>query len=86
MKSLFLSLGDGLLVYPIAEADVNQVSIYFPGENSIWYDIRTFAQHNGSETILINVDMESVKPFRFDENDANICFFFRFPFINVVVR
>lgn len=28
-------LGNGLLVYPIAEADVNQVSIYFPGENTV---------------------------------------------------
>ena len=71
-------LGNGLLVYPITEADVNQVSIYFPGENTVrtmkkrsirifilscskvWYDTRTFAQHNGSETALINVDMESV--------------------------
>ncbi len=71
------SLGNGLLIYPITEADVNQVSIYLPGQNTvrktiytkllyyfdfqkIWYDIRTFTQHNGSETILVNVDMESV--------------------------
>jgi len=57
-------IGDGLLVYPIAEADINQVSIYFPGENSVWYDIRTFAQHNGSETVLINVDMESIPVYQ----------------------
>lgn len=28
--------------------------------SKIWYDIRTFAQHNGSDTVLVNVDMESV--------------------------
>jgi len=53
-------VGNGLLVYPVTEADINQVSVYFPGQNTVWYDIRTFAQHNGSETVLINVDMESV--------------------------
>lgn len=60
------------------DADTNQISIYFPGENTVrerkfilfnkkkidiqkvWYDIRTFAQHNGSQTVLVNVDMNSV--------------------------
>jgi alpha-glucosidase (family GH31 glycosyl hydrolase) len=28
-------LGNGLLVYPITEADINQVSIYLPGENTV---------------------------------------------------
>ncbi|CAF4662332.1 unnamed protein product, partial [Rotaria sp. Silwood2] len=53
-------IGNGLLVCPVTEADTNQVSIYFPGENTVWYDIRTFAQHNGLERGLINVNMESV--------------------------
>ncbi|CAF1002078.1 unnamed protein product [Adineta steineri] len=53
-------VGNGLLVYPVTEADINQVSVYFPGQNTVWYDIRTFTQHNGSETALINVDMESI--------------------------
>jgi alpha 1,3-glucosidase len=30
----------------------------------IWYDIRTFAQHKGSETGLINVDMESIPVYQ----------------------
>ncbi|CAF4684394.1 unnamed protein product [Rotaria sp. Silwood1] len=57
-------IGNGLLVCPITEADTNQVSIYFPGENTIWYDIRTFAQHNGSTLSLINVDMESIPVYQ----------------------
>jgi alpha 1,3-glucosidase len=28
-------VGNGLLVYPVTEADTNQVSIYFPGENTV---------------------------------------------------
>jgi alpha-glucosidase (family GH31 glycosyl hydrolase) len=28
-------IGNGLFVYPITEADTNQVSIYFPGENTV---------------------------------------------------
>jgi alpha-glucosidase (family GH31 glycosyl hydrolase) len=28
-------LGNGLLVYPVTEADINQVSVYFPGENTV---------------------------------------------------
>jgi hypothetical protein len=34
-KKLFVSLGNGLLVYPVTEADINQVSVYFPGENTV---------------------------------------------------
>ena len=33
-EDLFM-VGDALLVYPITEADTNQVSIYFPGENTV---------------------------------------------------
>ena len=28
-------IGNGLLVYPVTEADINQVSVYFPGENTV---------------------------------------------------
>ncbi len=28
-------LGNGLLVYPVTDADINQVSVYFPGENTV---------------------------------------------------
>lgn len=38
MKNEERFLGDGLLVYPVTEADVNQVSIYFPGQNSVSED------------------------------------------------
>ncbi|CAF0994522.1 unnamed protein product [Adineta steineri] len=62
-EDLFM-VGNGLLVCPITEADTNQVSIYFPGENTIWYDTRTLIQYNGSETVLINVDMESIPVFQ----------------------
>jgi len=34
-KKLVVSLGNGLLVYPVTEADINQVSVYFPGENTV---------------------------------------------------
>lgn len=28
-------IGDGLLVYPVTEADINQVNVYFPGDNTV---------------------------------------------------
>ena len=28
-------IGNGLLIYPITEADINQVAVYFPGENTV---------------------------------------------------
>ncbi|CAF1344757.1 unnamed protein product [Rotaria sordida] len=62
-EDLFM-VGNGLLVYPVTEADTNQVAIYFPGENTVWYDIRTFTQHNGLQTALINVDMESIPVYQ----------------------
>ncbi|CAF0830952.1 unnamed protein product [Didymodactylos carnosus] len=57
-------IGNSLLVYPITDADVTEVSIYFPGNNTIWYDIRTFIPYNGSETLLITVDMESIPVYQ----------------------
>ncbi|CAF0776287.1 unnamed protein product [Rotaria sordida] len=57
-------IGNGLLVYPVIEADINQISVYFPGENTVWYDIQTYTQYNGSETVLINVDMESIPVYQ----------------------
>ncbi|CAF2946311.1 unnamed protein product [Rotaria sp. Silwood2] len=57
-------VGNGLLVYPVTEADINQISVYFPGENTVWYDIRTYTQYNGSETVLINVDIESIPVYQ----------------------
>lgn len=32
---MFIFLGDSILVYPITEADTNQVLVYFPGENTV---------------------------------------------------
>ncbi|CAF4153328.1 unnamed protein product, partial [Rotaria magnacalcarata] len=57
-------IGNGLLVYPVADADINQISVYFPGENTIWYDLRTFNPYKGSETVLINVNMESIPAYQ----------------------
>ncbi|CAF3417293.1 unnamed protein product [Rotaria socialis] len=57
-------IGNGLLVYPVTDADTNQISIYFPGENTIWYDLRTFNSYKGSETVLINVNMESIPAYQ----------------------
>ena len=28
-------IGNGLLVYPVTEADVDEMSIYLPGENTV---------------------------------------------------
>jgi alpha 1,3-glucosidase len=39
-EDLFM-VGDGLLVYPVTEADTNQVSIYFPGENTVREKVKT---------------------------------------------
>ncbi|CAF1072528.1 unnamed protein product, partial [Didymodactylos carnosus] len=57
-------IGNGLLVHPITDADVTEVSIYLPGDNTIWYDIRTFVPHNSSQTALITVDMESIPVYQ----------------------
>ena len=39
----------------------------------VWYDIRTFAQHSGLETILINIEMESVNPLKCQKYTYIIC-------------
>lgn len=44
----------------MADADTKQIPVYFPGENTVWYNVQNYRQYNGSQIVLINVDMESV--------------------------
>ncbi|CAF1299702.1 unnamed protein product [Adineta ricciae] len=57
-------VGNGLLIYPITDADINQVAVYFPGENTIWYDVRTYIKFEGATTSLVPVDMQSIPVYQ----------------------
>lgn len=40
-------IGEALLVKPVTDAGTSSVSVYLPGEHSLWYDVRTYAALKG---------------------------------------
>ncbi|XP_014273428.1 neutral alpha-glucosidase AB [Halyomorpha halys] len=47
-----LLIGNALLSRPVTEAGVKEVSVYFPGANTVWYDIVTYQPYkHGSSNI-----------------------------------
>lgn len=51
-------LGNALLVHPIVKPNVQQETIYLPGENEFWYDAWTGNQleHHGELTVPVHPD------------------------------
>ncbi|KAL1124579.1 hypothetical protein AAG570_001203 [Ranatra chinensis] len=47
-----LLVGDSLLVRPVTEAGASQVSVYFPGDKTIWYDVESYQLYNHGKTTV----------------------------------
>ncbi|KAH7942006.1 hypothetical protein HPB49_019573 [Dermacentor silvarum] len=50
-------VGSALLVHPVTEAGATKVSVYFPGENEVWYDVETWEKFDGLSTVSIPVTL-----------------------------
>lgn len=57
-------LGDRLLVHPVTQPGVSDVSVYFPGTQDIWYDINTYRKVQGGGTVKIAVTMSKIPVFQ----------------------
>jgi alpha 1,3-glucosidase len=53
-------IGDKLLVHPVTNPGVSEVSVYFPGTQDIWYDVDTYRKIQGGSTVKIAVTMSKV--------------------------
>lgn len=52
----FAFSGDSLLVRPVFSAGETQVTVYFPGKDSVWYDIDTHEVYRqGHATVAVDL-------------------------------
>lgn len=57
-------VGNALLVHPVTEAGATKVSVYFPGENEVWYDVETWEKFDGLSTVSIPVTLSKIPVFQ----------------------
>lgn len=55
-----LFLGDAIMARPVTESKVQQVPVYFPGPDEIWYDLDTFQPYHTNAVVNIPVDINKV--------------------------
>ena len=61
---MFDVLGDALLVHPVVELGVTSVRVYFPGQNTQWYDIDTYQVHYGAGYETVDVTIDKIPVFQ----------------------
>lgn len=60
-----LLVGDSILVRPVFEAGVNEVSVYFPGEGKVnWYDIDTMEVYKKPGAVNVPVTIERIPVYQ----------------------
>ena len=54
---LFL-VGDAILVHPVIRSGETEVSVYFPGDNTLWYEIENYQVYQGPgyQTIPVSIN------------------------------
>lgn len=57
-------VGSALLVHPVTEAGATKVSVYFPGENEVWYDVETWEKFDGLSTVSIPVTLSKIPVYQ----------------------
>ncbi|KAL1417297.1 hypothetical protein MTO96_027023 [Rhipicephalus appendiculatus] len=57
-------VGNALLVHPVTEAGATKVSVYFPGEHEVWYDVETWEKFDGLSTVSIPVTLSKIPVFQ----------------------
>ncbi|XP_069692372.1 neutral alpha-glucosidase AB [Periplaneta americana] len=57
-------LGDKLLVHPVVDKGVSEVSVYFPGPTDIWYDIDNYKKIQGGGAVKIPVTISKIPVFQ----------------------
>ncbi|XP_033624529.1 neutral alpha-glucosidase AB-like [Asterias rubens] len=57
-------IGESLLVKPVTDPGANSVSVYFPGENVVWYDVNTLEKFVGPSTQSVFVNLEKIPVYQ----------------------
>jgi alpha 1,3-glucosidase len=57
-------IGNGLLVRPIAEPDVTQVSLYLPGRRQVWYEWNNDKTRPSPGAVYVDATLESIPVFQ----------------------
>ncbi|XP_057364594.1 neutral alpha-glucosidase AB-like isoform X2 [Daphnia carinata] len=57
-------LGDSILVHPVVRSGEQEVSVYFPGVDTLWYEIETFKAYEAPGYQMIPVTIEKIPIFQ----------------------
>ncbi|XP_029842481.2 neutral alpha-glucosidase AB isoform X2 [Ixodes scapularis] len=57
-------IGDRLLVRPVVEAGASKATVYFPGQNQVWYDVETWEKHEGLSTVTVPVTLRKIPVYQ----------------------
>ncbi|XP_032796469.2 neutral alpha-glucosidase AB isoform X2 [Daphnia magna] len=57
-------LGDSILVHPVVRSGEQEVSVYFPGVDTLWYEIETFRVYEAPGYQTIPVAIEKIPIFQ----------------------
>ncbi|KAM9777556.1 LOW QUALITY PROTEIN: neutral alpha-glucosidase C [Neosynchiropus ocellatus] len=57
-------IGGALLVRPVTDPGVADVSVQLPGPDEVWYDVQSAMVHNGGRTLNLPVTLKTVPVFQ----------------------
>ncbi|XP_038066335.1 neutral alpha-glucosidase AB-like isoform X2 [Patiria miniata] len=63
MEDQFM-IGDSLLVKPVTDKGATSVSVYFPGQDMVWYDVNTVQKYTGASTQSVYVNLEKIPVYQ----------------------
>lgn len=54
----YFFLGDSILVHPVSRSGATDAKVYFPGEDTLWYEIENYKvyQAPGYQTIPVGIE------------------------------
>lgn len=57
-------IGEALLVHPVTEAGVTEVSVLLPGKGEVWYHLETLQRFNGDQILLTSVTLDNIPVYQ----------------------
>lgn len=53
-----------MLVHPVTEAGVTEVSVLLPGKGEVWYHLETLQRFNGDQILLTSVTLDNIPVYQ----------------------
>ena len=54
------STGDSLLVHPVTRSEATDVKVYFPGDDTLWYEVQNYQIYKGPGYHTVPVTINKV--------------------------